>query len=106
MPGKVSIPDLIERREDGTLTRGEKALMALLSIAGVKPEDLSAATDPADAEYQIRKLENASNTISDEVFHYWSQNTELSVKLTLIPGPGPSTSRATSEQGPFRQVRV
>ena len=106
MPGKVSIPDLIERREDGTLTRGEKALMALLSIAGVKPEDLSAATDPADAEYQIRKLENASNTISDEVFHYWSQNTELSVKLTLIPGPGPSTSRATSEQGPFLQVRV
>lgn len=106
MPGKVSIPDLIERREAGTLTRGEKALMALLSIAGVKPEDLSASTNPEDAEYQIRKLENASNTISDEVFHYWSQNTELSVKLTLIPGPEPSTSRVTREQGPFLQVRV
>ncbi|OKX81675.1 ATP-dependent nuclease [Corynebacterium glutamicum] len=106
MPGKVSIPDLIERRETDSLSRGEKALLALLSIAGVKPEDLSAATDPNEAEYQIRKLENASNTISDEVFNYWSQNTELSVKLALIPGPGTAPSRPTKDQGPFLQVRV
>lgn len=106
MPGKVSIPDLIERREAGTLSRGEKAMLAFLSLAGVKPEDLSEATNPADSEYQIRKLENASNTISDEVFHYWSQNTELSVKLTLIPGPAAATARPAKERGPFLQVRV
>ena len=106
MPGMVSIPELIEKRESSTLSRGEKALLALLSIAGVTPEDLSAATDPFDAEHQIRKLENASNTISDEVFNYWSQNTELSVKLTLIPGVQQSSSRSAEGQGPFLQVRV
>jgi hypothetical protein len=40
MPGKVSIPDLIARRDNNTLKRGELALLSLLHMAGVTPEDL------------------------------------------------------------------
>ncbi len=106
MPGKVSIPDLIARMKTDTLSRGEQALLALLSLASVAPEDLLTATNGDDAESQIRKLENASNAISTEVFKYWSQNTELRVKLTLIQGPTPIPSTPTADQGPFLQVRV
>jgi hypothetical protein len=102
MPGKVSIPRLISHRDNEKLERGEEALLALLSMAGVKPEDFSSSDSH---EHLIRQMENASNAISDEVFEYWSQNKELQVKLQTI---------ATAELGaepplnepPFLQVRV
>lgn len=107
MPGHISIPYLINQKSTNNLTRGQKALLALLSLAGVELTDLS-DTDFTNSEQQIRKLENASNAISDEVFNYWSQNKELSVKLTLLPGPDPATvgSGNLIKAGPFLQVRV
>lgn len=59
MPGKVSIPHLIEARDEGDLTRGEEAVLALLSMAGVAPEDFH---EPESHEHLIRDLENASNS--------------------------------------------
>jgi hypothetical protein len=44
MPGKVSIPDLIARRDNNTLKRGELALLSLLHMAGVTPEDFQRPT--------------------------------------------------------------
>lgn len=76
MPGKVALPDLIRRRDSEQLTRGERALLSLLDMAGVAPEDFN---DSDQHERLLRELENSGNVISDEVFEYWSQNTELEV---------------------------
>lgn len=102
MPGKVSIPRLIERRDNDTLERGEEALLALLSIAGV---ELEAFNTPESHEHLIRQMENASNTISDEVFEYWSQNKDLQVELKDIPQPEVN-AEPPLDRVPLLQVRV
>jgi len=101
MPGKVSIPDLIRRRDNDTLNRGEHALLSLLAMADVTLEDFH-KTDTH--ERLIRELENASNVISDEVFEYWSQNTELEVKLEVLPVE--TGAVAPLNEGPILQIRV
>ncbi|MEV6524415.1 AAA family ATPase [Longispora sp. NPDC051575] len=93
MPGKVSIPDLILRRDADELEPGERSLLSLLRMAGVAPEDF---LEPGRHEQLIRELENASNIISDEVFDYWSQNDELEVRLEVLP----------AADGPLLQIRV
>lgn len=102
MPGKVSIPDLITRRDEETLSRGEEALLALLGVSGVEPE---AFLEPESHEHLIRSMENASNAISAEVFEYWTQNKNLRVNLQVIATPeagsGPKDPKA-----PFLQIRV
>ncbi|WP_431947890.1 ATP-dependent nuclease [Actinacidiphila sp. bgisy167] len=101
MPGKVSIPDLIRRRDGNTLKRGEQALLSLLKMANVSLDDFL-HTDRH--ERLIRELENTGNVISDEVFDYWSQNQELAVELEVLPpeeGAQPPLNEA-----PILQVRV
>lgn len=102
MPGKVSIPRLISHRDSDTLERGQEALLALLSMAGVELEDFDS---PDSHEHLIRQMENASNAISDEVFKYWSQNKELQVKLQVIATPE-SRAEPPLDQAPLLQVRV
>ncbi|MEV7933492.1 AAA family ATPase [Curtobacterium sp. NPDC089185] len=102
MPGKVSIPRLITKRDADDLTRGERALLALLDLAGVALEDFS---NPESHEHLIRRLENASNSISDEVFEYWSQNKNLQVQLAVIPEPEAGAA-APLDRGPLLQIRV
>lgn len=101
MPGKVSIPDLIRRRDDGTLKRGELALLSLLSMADVSLEDFR-KTDKH--ERLIRELENSGNVISDEVFEYWSQNTDLEVQLEVLPVE--DGAQPPLNEGPILQIRV
>jgi AAA ATPase domain len=101
MPGKVSVPDLIRRRDQDQLTRGERALLSLLDRAQVTLEDFSKNDQ---LERLIRDLENAGNAISDEVFEYWTQNQDLSVKLSVHPaedGAAPPLN-----EGPILFVRV
>lgn len=102
MPGKVSIPRLISRRDDHMLERSEEALLALLSMAGVELEDFN---HPDSHERLIRQMENASNAITDEVFEYWSQNKELQVKLQVIATVEPN-AESSLDQAPLLQVRV
>ena len=102
MPGKVSIPRLISHRDNDDLERGEEALLALLSMAGVDPQEFISSDNH---ERLIRQMENASNAISDEVFEYWSQNKELQVKLQVISTPE-SGAEPPLDQAPLLQVRV
>lgn len=102
MPGKVSIPHLIaERDSGGVIERGKRALLALLSLVRGEPEDFN---DETNHERLIRELENAANSISDEVFNYWSQNKELQVEL-MVTGPEPG-AEAPLNKGPIFHVRV
>ncbi|WP_331738548.1 AAA family ATPase [Embleya sp. NBC_00896] len=101
MPGKVSVPSIIRRRDANTLERGEQALLSLLKVANVSLEDFL-LTDRH--ERLVRELENTGNVISDEVFEYWSQNQELAVELEVLPvedGAQPPLNEA-----PILQVRV
>lgn len=102
MPGKVSIPHLIEKRDAGDLDRGEAAVLALLDMAGATLDDFQ---DPESHEHLIRDLENASNSISDEVFEYWTQNQNLSVQLRIIGEPEAGAPPELAE-GPLLQIRV
>ncbi|WP_158375356.1 ATP-dependent nuclease [Cellulosimicrobium cellulans] len=104
MPGKVSIPDLIQKRDDEELSRGEQALLALLRISGVELEDF---LNPESHEHLVRSMENASNSISDEVFEYWTQNTNLAVQLNIMGSAESNTaSTARGARAPFMQIRV
>jgi len=101
MPGKVSIPDLIECRDRGDIDRGTRSLIALLSLIRGNPEDFD---DESNHERLIRELENAANSISDEIFRYWSQNSDLSVDLKVTaPEPG---AEPPLDRGPIFHVRV
>jgi predicted ATP-dependent endonuclease of OLD family len=102
MPGKVSIPTLIQKRDDDELTRGEQGVMALLDIAGVELEDF---LEPESHEHLVRDLENASNSISSEVFEYWTQNKNLSVRLDIIGRPEEDAAPPL-DKGPLLQIRV
>lgn len=102
MPGKVSIPRLISHRDNDALERGEEALLALLSMAGVDPQEFISSDNH---ERLIRQMENASNAISDEVFEYWSQNKELQVELHTIATVEPNAEPPLNE-APLLQIRV
>jgi predicted ATPase len=102
MPGKVSIPDLIARRDTDSLLRGEQALLSLLNLAGVELEDFEGS---GSHEHLIRDLENASNSISDEIFEYWSQNTDLAVELRSLGSAEPGAA-APLNAPPLLQIRV
>ena len=99
MPGKVSIPDLIRRRAQGQLTRGERALLGLLDLAGVTLEDFSKNDQH---ERLIRELENAGNAISDEVFKYWTQNKDLERQAQRPPAGGRRHRAAERGADPVR----
>jgi hypothetical protein len=101
MPGKVSIPDLIRRRDQDSLSRGDRALLSLLEMAGTAPEEFQ---DVSQHERLIRELENSSTVISDEVFEYWSQNTELAVKLESLQAE--SGAQPPMNEAPILQIRV
>ncbi len=101
MPGKVSIPNLIRRSKNGDLTRGQRALLSLLRMAHVHPEDFQSVDQH---ERLIRELENASNVISDEVFKYWSQNDQLQVDLRVLEPE--VEAEPPLDDGPILQVRV
>ena len=102
MPGKVSIPSLIAKRDSGSLLdRGLRALLSFINLGSGSPEDFN---DSANHERLIRELENTANGISDEVFQYWSQNEDLSVDLKVMePEAG---ADPPLDEGPIFHVRV
>lgn len=100
MPGKVSIPDLIRKRDGKALTRGERALLSLLAMAGVRPEDLR---DAGRHERLIRELENAGNVISDEV-SCWTRNKDLGISVKILEPE--ADAPPPLHEGPLLHVRV
>lgn len=83
--GRISLEDLIRRRNEGaaSLTREHQLFLMFLEYAGVKPEELQ---NPKTAEAHIARLERAQNRITNKIFKYWTQNRELAVKFEAIPG--------------------
>lgn len=80
LPGEIAIDELRRRQAAGTLTFGDRAFLALLELAGTKPDELDRI---ARSEQLIAELEAVSNRISREIFVYWSQNRHLRVQFRL-----------------------
>lgn len=97
MPGEINVRELIAHRDAENLSRGERAFLSLLHLASVGPEDF---INPESDEHLIRDVENASNGITEEVFTYWSQNTNLRVQLRV------GSSTVAPYAGPTIQIRV
>jgi energy-coupling factor transporter ATP-binding protein EcfA2 len=97
LPGRVSIPRL-QANPEQDLDPGERTALALLRLAGVD------AAEFAESDYEVRKaaLESAANSISEEVFRYWSQSRELAVELDVDDRQEPDARGAP----PFLNVRV
>lgn len=102
LPGVVSIKRLQTVAEDD-LEPGERTALSLLRLAGVESEEFD------EANYEARKaaLEAAANTLTDEVFEYWTQNTELQVELDIEfrPVDGTPPNPAPPPE-PYLQIRI
>ena len=98
LPGAVSIRRLQAVKEQD-LEAGERTALSFLRLAGVESAEFS------ESEYEPRKaaLEAAANQLTDELFEYWSQNTDLSVELDIEFRP---VANQPSSPEPWLQIRV
>ncbi len=82
MRGRISIEDLLKRRDDpdGELDDADQTFLSLLAAAGIKIEDLRMQTN---YEHLKAELESAAIGISDAMFEFWQQNKQLRVDFDL-----------------------
>ena len=81
MRGRISIQDIKERRhEPDEIDDADRTFLALLSLVGADLDDLEQETS---YEYLKAELESASIGISDEIFEFWKQNSQLRVEFDL-----------------------
>lgn len=78
MPGRVSVPALIARRDAGSIDREYRTFLALLAIAGTPLESFS---DDANYEHQKRRLEAAGLRITEDIKRFWRQNQDSSIEF-------------------------
>ena len=96
MRGRISVQDLAHRRENGgVLDDADRTFLSLLSLVGADLEDLQNETN---YEHLKADLEAASINISDEIFAFWNQNSQLRVDFDLSaanPSDHPPLNRGT-----------
>jgi hypothetical protein len=90
LPGKINLEQLQQRVNQGHLDESDKTVLGLLRIADVNLEDITRAEG---YEASRAKLEGISNSITDRLFEYWTQNSELEVIIDIRPDP--------QDQAPF-----
>ena len=83
MRGRISIQDIKRKslNQEG-VDEADRIFLALLNLVGADLGDLESETD---YEYLKAELESASIGISDEIFEFWKQNTQLRVEFDLSP---------------------
>lgn len=80
LPGKINLQDLIARIGRKDLQEEHTTVIALLEVAGVKPEEL---ISPSGYEPAKAKLEAISAEITDKVLQFWLQNKDLSISFDV-----------------------
>jgi len=96
MHGRISIENIKEREINGDdIDDADRTFLALLSLVGADLDDLETQTN---YEYLKAELESASIGISDEIFQFWKQNTQLRVEFDLSqanPNDPPPLNKGT-----------
>ena len=80
MKGMASLNEITGSHDEGIRTLND-----LLDLAGVTPQELQ---NNANYEHHKANLEAIANEITDDVFHYWKQNTSLEVEFDVHRSPG------------------
>lgn len=79
MAGNANLQDLSSQVKGGT-NEQYQTLIDLLYLAGVTPKSI---INDADYEHHKANIESTANEITEEVFAYWKQNTELEVEFDV-----------------------
>jgi energy-coupling factor transporter ATP-binding protein EcfA2 len=93
MNGSIHVNDLLDRRENGELSPGDRVFLSLLSVAGL---DLESLREVEDWRETTTELEAASAAVSEEAMDYWSQSGDISIRI----------QRAGTDDQPILNVRV
>lgn len=80
--GQENLQALKERLDADSLRESDYAMLGLMKLARLDVEQL---LNPGRTQLLINKLEGAGNTISSQMFKYWTQNPNLQVKFDVRP---------------------
>lgn len=83
LPGRVSIAELVRKAAADDLEDSDATVLGLLALGGAKPEDFQSEHDHQSL---TAMLEAVSNEITDQVFKYWRQNSDLEVQIQVTEG--------------------
>jgi predicted ATPase len=95
LPGQVSLTALLHKKKTtpAALSRQEHIFLALLDLAGTDAQEIQ---QTGKFEELKAELEAIQNTISDEIFEFWSQNSNLRVEFTF-------DAARTADPAPFNE---
>lgn len=81
LPCRIKLKDLATEQQRGNMTPEEyKIAKALFELSGLKLKDIS---DESNFETFKALLEATSNSITDEMFQYWSTNQNLEIRFEV-----------------------
>lgn len=80
--GQENLQALKERLDADSLRASDYAMLGLMKLARL---DVDQLLNPGRTQLLINKLEGAGNTISTQMFKYWTQNPNLQVKFDVRP---------------------
>lgn len=83
MEGKINIPSLMQRKAVNKLTESDQTFLALLANAEADLNDFQGTQNYETIKAQ---LEASSASISDDVFKFWTQNSQLKVEFDMMQG--------------------
>jgi len=84
LEGKINLPALQQRQSQNRLTESDETVMGLFDLADIKLEELMSESG---YEHSKAKLEAIGLSITDQVFEYWKQNTDLTVEFDVKNDP-------------------
>jgi predicted ATPase len=94
LQGKINLPALSQRKTQSKCNESDETVLGLFDLAGVTIDELNSESGYEDSK---AKLEAIGLNITQQVFEYWKQNTELSVEFDIKADP--------RDQPPFNNGR-
>ena len=81
MSGQISVEQLIRQEEHNETKKDDEIFLDFLELSGTTLDELR---DTHRFEELTAKCEAASNSITDQIFEYWSQNDALEVEVDFL----------------------
>jgi hypothetical protein len=100
LPDKVNLRSLKRKASAGTLDPEDETVLALFSMADMSLDDM---LNEAGYEAVKANLEGLSNTITDQIFTFWTQNKELAVQIDVREDP---SDDPPFDNGPNLYIRI
>lgn len=84
LEGKINLESLNQRNANNQLTDADETALGLFDLAGT---DITELMSDEGYENSKAKLEAIGLTITQQIFDYWKQNTDLSVEFDIKTDP-------------------